>query len=150
MANTYTQLYVQIIFSTKNRERLLHKSMREQLFAYISGIINNKGQFSLAVNGYLDHVHIFLSMKPDTAVSDLVKSIKQSSTNFIKEKGLIKNRFAWQKGYGAFTYSRSQIDDVVNYIVNQEEHHKHKTFEDEYISFLEKFGIDFDRRYVFD
>ncbi len=150
MANTYTQLFVHIVFSTKGREKILLNNYRDDLFKYMSGIINGKNQKSLAVNGVTDHVHLFLSIQPTITISDLVRDIKHSSTNFIKEKGFIKNKFNWQKGFGAFTYSKSQIDSVINYIMNQEEHHKQKTFEEEYIEFLNKFDIDYDEKYVFD
>ncbi len=150
MANTYTQLFVQIIFSTKGREKVLLNSFREELFKYISGIINHKGQKSFAVNGTINHVHIFAGFQPSITISDLVRDLKHSSTNFIKDKGFIKHKFNWQKGFGAFTYSKSQVDDVVKYIMNQEEHHKRKTFEDEYLEFLKRFDVTYDERYVFD
>ena len=116
----------------------------------MAGIIKRKKHKALAVNGYLDHVHIFLALSTNETISDLVKSIKQSSTNYIKEKEFIKHKFNWQKGYGAFSYSKSQINSVINYIKKQEEHHKKKTFEDEYLEFLKKFGVDYDERYVLD
>jgi len=128
----------------------LRKEIRERLFKYISGIISNKGHKPLAINGHTNHVHIFVSLKPDISVSNLVKGIKQNSTNFVKEKGLIKHKFNWQTGYGAFTYSRSQINSVINYIKNQEKHHKTKTFEEEYTEFMKKFGVDYEERYLFD
>ncbi|MGD8780846.1 MAG: IS200/IS605 family transposase [Ignavibacteria bacterium] len=149
MANTYTQLFVHIIFSTGGKEKVLLKSFREELFKYISGIINQKGQKSLAVNGTIDHIHIFAGIQPTITVADLVRDVKHSSTNFIKEKGFIRNKFNWQKGYGAFTYSKSQKNDVIKYIMNQEEHHKRKTFEEEYLEFLDRFEIVYDEKYVF-
>lgn len=150
MANTYTQLFVHIIFSTKGREKILHKSFRKELFKYISGILTNKNQKPFAVNGTTDHVHVFVGIEPNISISDLVRDIKHSSTNFIKEKNFIKHKFNWQKGYCAFTYSKSQFDSVIKYIMNQEVHHKTKTFEEEYIEFLKKYDVDYDSKYVFD
>lgn len=150
MANTYTQLFVHIIFSTKGREKVLSKHFREELFKYISGILKQKNQKPFAVNGTIDHIHILVGMEPNITVSDLVRDIKHSSTNFIKEKKFIKHKFNWQKGFGAFTYSKSQIDSVINYIINQEEHHKQQTFEEEYIKFLKLFEVEYDSKYVFD
>ena len=150
MANTYTQLFVHIIFSTKSREKLLSSSFREELFKYISEIINQKDQKSLAVNGTNDHVHIFVGIQPTITISDLVRDIKHSSTNFIKERRFIKHKFNWQKGYGAFTYSKSQVNGVIKYIMAQKEHHKEKSFEDEYLEFLKRFEVRYDERYVLD
>ena len=150
MANTYTQLFVHIIFSTKGREKILLKHFREELFKYISGILTHKNQKPFAVNGWTDHIHILVGIEPNISVSELVRDIKHSSTNFIKEKKSVKRKFNWQKGYGAFTYSKSQLDSVIKYIMNQEEHHKQKTFEEEYIEFLDKFEVDYDSKYVFD
>lgn len=150
MANTYTQLFVHIIFSTKGREKVLLKDFREELYKYISGILDHKNQKPFAVNGAIDHIHILVGIEPNISVSDLVRDIKHSSTNFIKEKNFIKHKFNWQKGYGAFTYSKSQIDSVVKYIMNQEGHHKQKSFEEEYLEFLKKFDVDYDSKYVFD
>lgn len=150
MANTYTQLFVHIIFSTKGREKVLSKHFREDLFKYISGILKHKNQKPFAVNGTIDHIHILVGMEPNITVSDLVRDIKHSSTNFIKEKKFIKHKFNWQKGFGAFTYSKSQLNSVINYIINQEEHHKRQTFEEEYIKLLKLFEVEYDSQYVFD
>lgn len=150
MANTFTQLYVQIVFSTKNRENILKQSFRDEVFKYISGIVKNKKQTPLAVNGTNDHIHIFLGFKPNAAISDLVRDVKHFSTEFINEKKFVHGKFNWQTGYGAFTYSHSQIDTVIKYIMNQERHHKEKTFKEEYLEFLEKFNVEYDVKYVFD
>lgn len=150
MANTYTQLFVHIIFSTQGREKNLHQKFRDELFKYISGIISNKKQKPFAVNGTNNHIHILVGITPNISISDLVRDIKHSSTNFIKEKKFIKHQFHWQKGFGAFTYSKSQVDSVIDYIINQEEHHKKRTFEEEYIEFLNKFDVEYKREYVFD
>lgn len=150
MANTFTQLYVQIVFSTKNRENILKQSFRDEVFKYISGIVKNKKQTPLAVNGTNDHIHIFLGFKPNAAISDLVRDVKHFSTEFINKKKFVHGKFNWQTGYGAFTYSHSQIDTVIKYIMNQERHHKEKTFKEEYLEFLEKFNVEYDVKYVFD
>ena len=149
MADTFTQLYVHIIFSTRNREKSLSKSFREEVFKYTAGIINKKGHKSLAVNGAIDHIHIFLGFKPAIKISDFVKDIKLTTGDFIKERKFVNN-FYWQEGYGAFTYSHSQLNDVINYIKNQEKHHKRKTFKEENLEFLEKFEIQYDPKYVFE
>ena len=150
MADTYSKIYIHIIFSTKNRNNLIQSSFREELFKYISGIIKGKGQTSLAINGTSDHIHILVGLKPDKSISDLVRDIKHFSTNFIKNRNLCKVKFAWQEGYAAFSYSYSQIDSVIKYIINQEKHHKRKSFKDEYQEFLNKFSIEYKEKYLFD
>lgn len=150
MAGTYTQIYIQVIFAVKGRENLIHKSWRDELHKYISGIITAKQQKSIIVNGVSDHVHCFIGLKPGMAISDLVRDIKNNSSKFINEKGFIKGKFQWQEGYGAFSYAYSQIDQVYNYILNQETHHQKKTFKDEYLDFLSKFEIDYKPEYLFD
>ena len=149
MANTYHQMYAQIIFSTRGREKNLSESFRGDVFKYIHGILENHGLKALAVNGYSDHVHIFTSLRPDALVSDLVREIKTSSNHFIREK-FIRSAFNWQIGYGIFTYSRSEIDDVIKYVMNQSEHHKIESFKDEYLRILKQFGVDYNLDYVFD
>jgi putative transposase len=149
MANTYTQLYVHIIFSVKGRESLIKKLWKDRLYAYIGGIISNRKSKPLAINGMSDHIHIFIGYNPTTPLPDLVEEIKTSSNKFIKENFELKT-FAWQKGYGAFTYSRSQIDAVINYIAKQEEHHKTKTFKEEYIKMLKDFEVEYEDNYLFD
>jgi REP element-mobilizing transposase RayT len=126
---------------------MIHSSWEEELYKYISGIVRNKEQKMLAINGMPDHIHFFIGMKPSCYLSDLVREVKKSSTEFIKEKKLSK--FNWQKGYGAFSYSHSQIDSVIKYIMNQKEHHKKQTFREEYIDFLKKFEIEFKEDYLF-
>lgn len=150
MAGTYSQIYIQVIFAVKGRENLIHKSWRDELHKYISGIITAKQQKSIIVNGVSDHVHCFIGLKPGMAISDLVRDIKNNSSKFINEKGFIKGKFQWQEGYGAFSYAYSQIDQVYNYILNQETHHQKKTFKDEYLDFLSKFEIDYKPEYLFD
>jgi REP element-mobilizing transposase RayT len=149
MANTYTQIYIQVVFSVQGRQSLIQKERKEELFKYISGIVRNKKQKLIAINGTADHVHIFLGMKPDIALSDLVRDIKNNSSKFVNEKKWIRGRFNWQEGFGAFSYGHSQIDAVVKYIQNQERHHAKRTFREEYKEMLEKFTVQFDERYVF-
>lgn len=150
MPNTYSQLYVQIVFTVKGRESLIAKENREELHKYITGIIKGRDQKALAVFCMPDHVHILVSIKPSIAISDLVRDIKAGTSNFIKEQKWVKGKFSWQEGFGAFSYSKSQIDTVVNYILNQEEHHKKKTFKEEYLDFLKKFDIEYQEKYLFE
>jgi putative transposase len=150
MANTYTQFNLHLIFSVKGRENLLTDKIRPDLFRYISGIINGKGHYALAVNGYKDHVHIFFEYNPSFSVSDLVRDIKTASSKWLNEKQVFRGKFYWQEGYGGFSYSRSQRDNVINYILNQEDHHKVRSFKDEYLRLLTDFGIDFKNEYIFE
>ncbi|OOG76843.1 IS200/IS605 family transposase [Algoriphagus sp. A40] len=150
MAGTFHQIYLQYVFAVKRRENLLLKPWREDIFKYISGIITNKGQKSIIVNGVSDHVHVFVGLNPSHNVSDLIRDIKNNSSNFINDQKFVKGKFNWQDGYGVFSYSHSQIDNVYKYIANQEKHHRKKSFNEEYIEFLEKFEIKFDKKYLFD
>ncbi len=150
MANTYTQLNIHIVFAVSGREHLLIKEIRGRIFEYISGIIRGLGLFPLAVNGYSDHIHIFFELAPDQSVSKIVQQIKVNSSKWINEQGFFKNKFHWQNGYGGFSYSRSQRSDVINYIVNQENHHHKSTFHDEYTRLLKRFDIQFDDKYLFE
>jgi putative transposase len=150
MPNTFTQLYIQFVFAVKHREALIHKSFKEDLYKYITGIVQNKGSKMLSINGMADHIHIFIGYEPKTAIPDLVKDIKLASNEWINSWKLTKGRFGWQEGYGAFSYSRSQIKDVCLYIQNQEDHHRHKSFREEYISFLQTLEIDFEEKYLFE
>ena len=149
MSNTYSQIYIQIVFAVKGRENLISKNNREELQKYITGIIQNRGQKMLAIFCMPDHTHILIGLKPSIAISDLVRDIKAGSSNFINDRKWVKGKFNWQEGFGAFSYSISQIDTVVNYILNQEEHHRKTTFKQEYLNFLEKFEIAYDERYLF-
>jgi len=150
MAGTFSQIYIQIVFAVSSRENLIQKDWNVDLFKYISGIIKGKGQKAIIVNGYKDHIHVFIGLKPSIALSDLVRDIKNNSSKFINERNWVKGKFSWQEGYGAFSYSQSQIEPVYNYILNQEDHHKKITFQDEYKDFLKKFEIEYDERYLFD
>ena len=150
MAGSFSQMYVQIVFAVKGRENLMAKSWRTELHKYISGIINNKGQKPIIVNGVSDHIHIFVGLKPAMAASDLVRDIKNNTSNFVNEQGFTRKKFSWQEGAGYFTYGHSQINDVYQYILNQETHHKKRTFRDEYLDFLKKFEVPFDEKYLFE
>lgn len=150
MANTYTQIYIQIVFAVKGRQNLISKENREELHKFITGIVSNRNQKLFAVFAMPDHVHILVSMSPVISISDLVRDIKAGSSKFINEKRWMNGKFNWQEGYGAFSYSKSSVDSVVKYILNQEEHHKTKTFQEEYFDFLQKFEIEYDPKYVFE
>jgi len=149
MAGTYSQIYIQCVFAVKGRQQLLQKPWRDEVFKYITGIIKGKNQKPIIVNGVEDHVHVFMGIKPTTNISDLVRDIKNNSSNFINDQKFLKCKFSWQKGYGAFSYAHSQIDGVYQYIANQEAHHKKKTFHNEYIDFLQKYEIEYDEKYLF-
>jgi len=148
MPGTFSQIYIQYVFTVRGRENLLHKPWREDLFKYISGIITSKNQKSIIVNGVSDHVHVFVGLNPSMKISDLIRDIKNNSSNFINSHGYTNGKFSWQEGYGAFSYSHSQIKNVYEYILNQEHHHRKKTFKDEYLEILQKFDIQFDERYL--
>ncbi len=150
MANTYTQLYIQIVFAVKHRHALISLSWKERLHKYITGIVQNQGNKMIAINTMPNHGHIFIGMKPDIALSDLVRDVKRDSTNFVNHEVLPNGKFGWQEGFGAFSYSHSQIDAVVKYIMNQEEHHRRKTFREEYETLLKKCNVAYDNRYLFD
>ena len=149
MPNTYSQLYIQIVFAVKGRQSFIKESFRVELQKYISGIIREKLQKLYAIYCMPDHTHILVSIKPDIAISDSVRDIKANSSSFIKEKNFIKE-FSWQTGFGAFSYSKSQASHVVDYILRQAEHHKKKTFKQEYLEFLNKFEIEYDEKYLFE
>ena len=133
MARTFTQLHVQLVFAVKGRESLVKKEWKEELYKYITGIVQNQGHKMLAINGMPDHIHIFIGYKPTQIIPDLVETIKTDSNHFIKRMGFTPFKFSWQEGYGAFSYSRSQVPSVCQYIMKQEEHHRKKTFREEYI-----------------
>ena len=150
MAGTFSQIYIQTVFAVKGRDSLINQRWEEDLYKYITGIVQNKGQKMLAINGISDHIHFLIGMKPSCCLSDLVREVKKSSNAFIKERKFTKFNFEWQEGYGAFSYSHSALDKVINYIMNQKEHHKKQTFQDEYMSFLKKFAIEFKDEYLFE
>jgi putative transposase len=150
MAGTFSQIYIQIVFAVKGRENLISKNWHEELNKYIAGIIRAKEQKPIIVNGMPDHIHAFVGLRPSMAISDLVRDIKNNSSNFINDKKFVKGKFSWQEGYGSFSYSHKDIETVYNYILNQEEHHKRKTFKEEYLEFLKEFEVTFDERYLFE
>lgn len=150
MANTYSQIYIQIVFAVKGRKILITKGNREELHKFITGIVSNREQKLLAIFAMPDHVHLLVGMKPNISISDLVRDIKAGSSKFINESKWINGKFNWQEGYGAFSYSKSHLDNVIKYILNQEEHHKKQTFKEEYLAFLEKFEIEYDEKYLFE
>jgi putative transposase len=149
MPGTYSQIYIQIVFAVKGRVSLIHSTWEERLYQYITGIVQNKEQKMLAINGMPDHIHFLIGMRPFCCLSDLIREVKKSSNDFIKDNKLTKYKFNWQEGYGAFSYSHSQLKDVISYIVNQKKHHRKKTFKEEYLEFLKKFNVAFEEKYLF-
>ena len=149
MAGTFYQIYIQFIFAVHGRENLLHKSWRDEVFKYMSGIIKGKNQKPIIVNGVSDHVHVFVGLRPSIRICDLVRDIKNNSSRFINEKKFLPGKFEWQDGYGAFSYSRSHIDNVYKYVENQEAHHKKRTFKEEYFDLLKKFEVEYNEKYLF-
>jgi len=150
MANTYSQIYIQIVFSVKGRQNLILSTFKDELNKYICGIVNGKKQKVLAIGGVADHIHVLLSINPAVSISDLVKDVKANSSRWINERSFVKGKFQWQEGFGAFSYSYNEIDRVVKYINNQEKHHQKKSFKDEYLEFLDNFKVEFDEIYVFE
>ena len=150
MTGTYSQLYIQIVFAVKGRENLINNLWKDELHKYISGIIKGKNQKSIIINGMPDHIHAFVGLRPSMSISDLVRDIKNNSSNFINEKKFVKGKFSWQEGFGAFSYSHSDIEKVYQYILNQEQHHKKINFKNEYLELLKKFEIEFDEKYLFE
>ena len=150
MANTYAQIYVQVVFAVKGRQSLIEKSWRDELYRYICGIIHAKGQKVYAVGGVADHIHVLISVKPSITIADLVRDIKASSSKWINERGFVSGPFQWQEGFGVFSYARSQLDAVIGYINNQELHHAKQSFKEEYVQFLKDFTVSYDEKYLFD
>lgn len=150
MPNTYSQIYIHVIFAVKNRDALIRPNWETELYKYMTGIIQNKEQKMLAINGTSNHIHFLIGMKPTCCLADLVRETKKSSNAFIKEKGFSKFKFQWQEGFGAFSYSHSQLSDVIKYIDDQKEHHRKRSFKNEYLAFLKAFEIDFKDEYLFD
>jgi len=149
MANTYTQIHIQAVFTVQDRNCIINKLWKDELYKYITGIIQNHGHKVLAINGMADHIHIFFGMRPTQSLSDLMQDIKGDSSKWINKKGFVKGRFSWQEGYGAFSYCKSEVPAVIQYIINQTDHHKRKTFSEEYYDLLKEFEIDFDDRFIF-
>jgi putative transposase len=149
MANTYTQIYIHVVFAVEGRQSLICSEHNNELQKYTTGIVSGQKQKLIAINNMPDHVHILIGLKPDLALSNLLRDIKANSSGFINEKRWVAGRFKWQEGFGAFSCSRSQLDVVIRYIQNQQQHHARKTFRQEYLELLEKFGVSYDERYVF-
>lgn len=150
MPNTYTQIYIQIVFAVRGRQNLIARQHREELHKYITGIVQGREHKMLAIFCMPDHIHLLIGLKPRMAISDLVRDIKAGSSNFINDQRWITSKFNWQEGFGAFSYSRNQIDHVIKYILNQEEHHKNETFRLEYLELLKDFEITYDEKYLFE
>ena len=150
MPSSFSKFYRQLIIAVKGRENLIANSGKEELYKYISGIITGKGQKSIIINGMSDHIHLFIGLRPEIAVSNLVRDIKNNSSNFINYRKFVRGKFSWQAGYGAFSYSHTDIDRVYNFVLNQELHHKKTTFKEEYYELLKKFEIEFKEEYLFD
>ena len=150
MADTYTKIYVHVIFTVQGKQNLVSQQNKDELYKYITGIVQNKKQKVIAINGMPDHIHILIGIKPDIALSDLIRDVKANASSFINEKRWVIGKFSWQEGFGAFSYSHSQLDSVANYIRNQEEHHSRKTFREEYLELLKKFDVEYDPKYIFD
>ncbi|WBA42514.1 IS200/IS605 family transposase [Hymenobacter canadensis] len=150
MANTYTQIHLHLVFAVRGRACLIPADRAETLYRYITGIVTNQGQKLLAINGMPDHLHLLIGLRPEKALSDLVRDTKANSAKFINEQRWLKARFAWQEGFGAFSYSASQLPDVIRYIQHQQEHHAKRTFAEEYRLLLERFGVEYNAKYVFE
>jgi REP element-mobilizing transposase RayT len=150
MAGTFSQVYMQYVFAVKGRENLINRPFQEELYKYIAGIVTEKGQKTLAVNGMSDHVHVLVGLRPAMRISDLIRDIKNNSSNFINNKGWLKQQFSWQEGYGVFSYSESNYGKVIDYIKDQKRHHEKRTFRQEYLLLLKKFNIPFEEKYLFD
>lgn len=150
MADTYTQIHIQLVFAVKGRENLIKEDFRERLQKYICGITTEREQKPLAIYCMPDHIHFLIGLRPTIAISDLVRDIKSFSSKFINEEKFLKNKFEWQSGYGAFSYSKSHVTQVINYIMNQQEHHKKFSFREEYLAFLQKFEVEYNEKYLFD
>ncbi len=150
MPNTYTQLLTQLVFAVKGRQNLIEESIRERVEKFICGIATKRKHKPLATYCMPDHLHFLIGLNPNQSISDLVKEIKTSSNDLISDNHLTKQKFYWQEGYGAFSYSKSALDNVVKYILHQKEHHQTKTFKEEYVDYLEKFGVEYDEKYLFE
>jgi len=150
MANTYRKVNLQIIFAVKNRKALLQESWRSDVFRYIAGIINRRDHYSLAVNGVENHIHIFVDFNCRELIEDFVREIKKSSNAYINDRNLCRYKFEWQSGYAVFSHGYQEKDMIIDYVRNQEEHHRNKTFRQEYLAFLKSYEIEFKNEYVFD
>jgi len=148
MANTYTQIYLQFVFAVQDRVSLIQSDWKDELYKYITGIVQTNKHKLITINGMPNHLHVFVGYKPHQLIPDLLQDIKGSSSGWINSRNFVKGKFRWQEGYGAFSYSHSHIDNVVKYIMNQEKHHKKRTFGEEYIEILRKFNIIYNEKYI--
>lgn len=148
--STYSQIYIQTIFAVRGRDSLVNPEWEDRLYKYITGVVQNKGQKMIAINGMPNHIHFLIGMKPSCCLSDLVREVKKSSNEFVNENKFSKFRFSWQEGFGAFSYSHSQLNAVIPYIMNQKQHHKKQTFKEEYTEFLKQFKVEYDDQYLFE
>ena len=149
MPNTYTQIHIQCVMATKFRQAQIQPLWKEQLHKYITGIVQNHGHKMIVINSMPDHLHLFIGFRPNQSLSDLMRLVKGESSEWINKQQFTPVAFRWQEGYGAFSYSRSHVQAVPNYIMNQEEHHRKRTFLEEYQQFLEQFEIEYDERFIF-
>ena len=149
MANTYTQIYLHVVFAVEGRQNLIAPEHNDELQKYITGIVTAQRHKLIAINNMPDHLHLLVGLRPDAALSDLVRDVKAGSSKFINEKRWVMGRFSWQEGFGAFSHARSQLGAVIRYIQNQQKHHAKKSFRDEYLELLEKFGVEYDQKYIF-
>jgi REP element-mobilizing transposase RayT len=149
VANTYAQIYIHVVFAVEGRQNLILAEHNDELQKYITGIVSGQRQKMIAINNVPDHVHLLVGLRPDSSLSDLVRDVKAGSSKIISQKRWVAGRFSWQEGFGAFSYSRSQLGAVIRYIENQQKHHAKKTFREEYVKLLERFNVDFDPRYIF-
>jgi REP element-mobilizing transposase RayT len=148
MANTYTKIYLQFVFAVQDRMSLIRPKWKDELYKYITGIVQNNKHKLIAINGHFNHIHVLVGYKPHQLIPNLLQDIKSGSSKWINKQQFVRGKFQWQEGYGAFSYSHSQIDAVVKYIQNQEEHHRKKSFRDEYLDFLKQFNVSHDERYI--
>ncbi len=149
MPNTYTQIHLHFVFTVQNRLSLIENSFKNRLYEYITGIVQKNNHKMIIINGMPDHIHIVVGMRPTQAISDLLQDIKGSSSKWINDHRLVKGKFQWQEGYGAFSYSKSSLPKLIDYVKNQEAYHRKKTFLEEYKDFLNAFEVEFDERYIF-
>ncbi len=149
MANTYTQIHIQAVFTVQNRQCVIHNTWKDDLYKYISGIIQKNNHKLLCINGMPDHIHILFGLRPAQSISDLMQDVKGSSSKWINDHKLVQGKFSWQEGYGAFSYSKSDVPNIIQYIADQTVHHRRKTFTEEYNEMLMEFEVDYDERFTF-
>jgi REP element-mobilizing transposase RayT len=149
MANTYTQIHIQAVFAVQNRKCVIHSNRKDELYKYITGIVQRNNHKLIAINGMPDHIHILFGLRPSQSISDLMQDIKGSSSKWINDNKFVQGKFSWQEGYGAFSYSKKEVPNIIQYIVNQTDHHRKRAFLEEYFELLKEFNVDFDDRFVF-